>query len=161
MPAKYKSDSSTDAGKDIGKLECYYATTYDDKCFWWLLEFQHLYVSEHVLNARNRQPGRLRACGNENLIPAQKIGSSGNCVCILEARTGEENVYSTRSHFGRLRQAAVMNDCTCARNSTAPVNLDIADIDAEFAEAFSERQNFRNPDQGLLGYSPIVKSGTA
>lgn len=48
-----------------------------------------------------------------------------------------------------------------ARHCSTPVDSKSGDFNPEFVEPLRKRQNFGDPDQGLLGYSPIIQSSAA
>ena len=61
--------------------------------------------------------------------------------------------------MSRFRICAPGYDATCPCDRRRPVERQFARLNTKFAQALRELPQFGDPDQGLLGYSPIVESG--
>ena len=95
------------------------------------------------------------------MFPYQPPAVHDNGVRVLKARCAEDQRCSMRGQVCRFRVRAPCHDTTRPRDRNRPVERQLACLNAKLAQALREFPQFRDPDQGLLGYSPIVKSRAA
>src|SRR5579875_297746 len=82
-------------------------------------------------------------------------------MSIDECSLTVDESYAQRAHLLGFWLPAVLDYVVGALDSLRPIHLGGADLNAKLVHSARKRQNFCDPDQGLLRYSPIIESGAA
>ena len=114
-----------------------------------------------ILCPRNRKTRRMPSGGDENVICLQSFLVHLHHVRVQEAAFSEGKMHAVFYEVLRFGIATPFDNPLRPRNCGGPIYGNLPHPDTKLAETACQRQQFRDPDRGLFGNSPIVQSGAS